>query len=347
MSSGGKRALAVVAVVAMIGVAVVVRGASAGGGGGPESGKPRLLCASELGAACDALASRDDIEVDIVPGMTSVDSLSKVADTKAAGYDGWLAPSMLPKIVEDNRTASSVDPLFGRSSTPIGRSPLVLLMWDERYQKMKAHCPEQKVDWKCLGSAAPLQWSSIGGDPAWGSVDLAHPNAATDAAGLAVLGQEVSSYFTRSNLHSNDFDDDDTGFIDWFTALEDNVARSGDGSVDSMLRDGLAGVDALGTVEAGACQALRANTRGKVDVVLPKPVASVDVVYTPLEGRTRGGELGDIVRDAGGPALAGSGWRVQGQKTAGRQCAGGNLDPSDNLPDPGTLADLLTRSGHG
>jgi hypothetical protein len=168
-----------------------------------------------------------------------------------------------------------------------------------------------------------------------------HADPATTGVGLAVIGQEATSYFGRADLTLDDYSDD--AFLEWFGRLENSVR--GIDAFEQMLVGGPAAYDMVGTTEADAAPALARATpdlRAKVDLLYPAPVATADVVYTPAVGADGADPLRDLLTgDDGRAALARSGWRVEGAPRAPGVPSTPPLPPRDHLPDAGSLEALL------
>src|SRR3954447_15392323 len=98
MSRGGRIAAALVAVVVMIGAAVLVRDALTGDGGtdntddggGTGGNPPNLLCAEARGDACTRLESNEDVNVVIEPAAATAERLGAPPDPAEVDADGWL-----------------------------------------------------------------------------------------------------------------------------------------------------------------------------------------------------------------------------------------------------------------
>ena len=349
MTTGAKRWLALLGALAMIGAAAGVRTAIDGDGGGTTTSSDaplRLLCARELQDVCDDLASRTDVRVTVVSAPESIATLSSVADAdvRRLGFDGWLTYDHDAEIVRDTRRRAALRPAIGVPSDPIGRSPLVLAVWKDRASVLTARCGE--LGWTCIGDVAGTPWSAIGGDPGWGSVKPGHADPAATGDGLAVIGQAASQFLGNVNPSRDDYADDT--FLEWFGRLERSVPRgltAASSPFERMLTAGPAAFDAVGTTEAEAGPLLArsaADRRDQVRLLYPAPVATIDVVYTPVVG-TRGADaLRDLVTgDEGRSALAHAGWRVPGVARARGIPASPALGRRANLPDAGSLVALL------
>ena len=167
------------------------------------------------------------------------------------------------------------------------------------------------IGWKCVGDAAPKRWDAIGGADALGPVKPWHPDPATEAVGLLIVGQATAAYFGRTDVSTIDLDD--AAYLDWLSGLELAVRRT-DGSVATMLT-APAQVDIVGTTEADAGpQIATAAVTEKPVVLYPRPVATADVVLAPVAGsRVTRHPAGRWSTVAGRRALATAGWRVEGE----------------------------------
>jgi len=350
MTAARRRLLALVAAVAMIGAAIGVRSAidDDGRSGSRSSDGPlRLLCARELGAACDDLAAgRDDVRVTIASETTSVAQLSGVADDEitSLGYDGWLTFERDAQIVRDARARAGVRPAVGAPSAPIARSPIVLAVWKDRSAVLAQRCPG--VGWQCLGDTAGVPWVDLGGDVRWGAVKPGHPDPADYGDGLAVIGQAAVALAGGPNPSRDDYADD--GFLERFGRLERAVpsgVTAAASAFERMLIAGPAAYDVVATIEAEAGPLLArasADRRDQVELLYPAPVATLDVVFAPVSRASGADRLGEIVSgDEGRAALAGAGYRVRDEARASGIPATPELPDSSNLPDAGSLVALL------
>jgi len=342
-----KQLLAIVGAVVMVLGALWVHGDfdGAGGGDGDRETTRRLLCATELLDACADIASDTGIEIIEEPSGGTRDALSTLPDADRASldYDGWLTFSRDADIVREARERNQLGPVLDEPGDSLGRSPLVLAIWDDRAAALADRCGGE-LTWKCLGDVAGLRWASIGGESAWGDVKPGHADPATTAEGLAVIGQAASQYFGTSDLSSADYEDD--GFLDWFTQLERAVPAGGgvgDSSpLEVMLAAGPATFDVVATTEAEAGPLLASvarDTRDSVTLLYRAPVASVDVVYVPVVDR--GSDVSDAVGDAAPGALARAGFRVDGEGSVPGVRDRPALPDRSNLPDSGPLFALL------
>lgn len=322
-----RRVLALVAAAGMIAGSLAVR-ARLDRGQEERANPLRLVCAAELGPACDAL-DRSRARVTREPAGTTAERLGRSTEADP-GVDGWLVTSPWPQIVDGRRRAAQLAPLFTDVTPPLARSPLVLVAQRALADRLAPRCGGP-VGWKCLGEAAAAP-----GGPKPG-----HADPATDGLGTLVIGQATAAFFGRGDLSTADLDD--AGFAKWFAALERAAppVASGASPLNEMLGTNFSVYDAVGTVEAEALPVLNVSAaRDKVVLLYPSPMATADVVLAgPGDGVSR------RMRDVAGAtttrrALAVAGWRVEGAAPAPVP----PLPPTNGLPSPGFLDALRTRA---
>ena len=297
----------------------------------------RLVCATELAAACEALEASDAPRVDasVEPAARTAERLSRPG---AVDLDGWLVTPPWPDTVDQARERAGLAKLFAAVGAPVARSPLVLVVQRSREAVLRASCGGT-IEWKCVGVAAPQLWDAIGGDPLWGTVKPWHPDPRDEAVGLLVVGQATAAYFGRTDVSTLDLEEG--AYLDWLNGLELAVRRT-DGSVATMLT-APAEVDIVGTTEADAGpQIATAAVTQKPVVLYPQPVATADVVLAPITGSRVSGTLRGLVEGRGRRALATSGWRVEGEDLAAGVDASVTLPAGQGLPSPGLLNALRT-----
>lgn len=341
-----RRLLALLGALAMVGGALVVRGAIDDDKGSTDGRTHVLLCATELSAVCAELARDGDLKVVEEPAGITTSTLSTLADAERSGieYDGWLTFARNAEIVVEARERTALAPVLVDLEGPLARSPLVLAIWRDRERALAASCGGE-VTWRCLGDVAGTPWQAIGGEAAWGDVKPGHADPETSGEGLAVIGQAAAQFFGRSNLSRDNYDND--AFFEWFARLERAVPPDGGVGDDSplvrMLTAGPAAFDVVATTEAEAGPRLASASRDRRDrmrLLYPSPVATVDVVFAPVIGHGIG--LLDLLSgDAGRAALAHAGFRVGGESRAKGVPATPALPTTSNLPDAGALEALL------
>ncbi|MPZ72985.1 MAG: hypothetical protein GEU74_07100 [Nitriliruptorales bacterium] len=338
-----KRLLALVAAAAMIVGALYVRDGVGGRGGGvlAESEALRLICVTELQAVCEALrADDDDVEISVQEaGLTAAELVQEQPSA-----DGWLTLQPWPEIVEEARRREGLPPLMSDVSA-IGRSPLVLVVQEDRYAVLEATC-SGGFSWRCVGGQAGRPWSEIGGEATWGPVRPGVADPERNATGLLVLGHAASGFFGRADFSTRDFD---SPFATWLGDLK-RAVPSAVSSTATPLKQMLqrrGAYDLVGTTEAEAGHELaRAapDRREGLTVVYLEPVAVAEVVLAPLAPEAHD-RLAELMEEGGGEALAQNGWRVEGQPTASGVDPDLQLPANTNIPNGGVLEALRRRWG--
>lgn len=332
-----KAVAALAAAVGLIVAAILTRDALDDEGdsaGGTSAGSgTTLVCPPELADACTEL--EDDVTVRVEAASVTAERLASATDAEEAAVDVWLAPAPWAEVVGDARERAGAPALVGEPTAVIGRSPVVLVMWDDRVAALEEDACGGPVEWRCLGDAADRPWDTVGGESAWGRVNvgLTDPDAAT---GLVVLGAAASGYFGSADYAANDLDAEFSGWLGALAAQSDAAAAD---VVNEMLTRGPGRFSAVGALEADAVDAA---DRDGVRVIYPAPVATADVVAIPIGGAE--GAAGDIAgNDDLRQALGEAGWRVDGEPLVAGVDGGLDLPADDSLPDGGVLGALLDR----
>jgi hypothetical protein len=345
-----KRLAALLAAVGMIAGAVLVRGwldDRRGSGGDRATGASvqlTLVCVTELAGVCEQLASREPgLRVRTEELTTTVSTLTGGdLDARSSEIDGWLTLAPLPEVVDEQRVRAGLQPVLTGQVGPLARSPLVLVVWNDRRAALEATCPDRVISWRCLGAIAGEPWTQHGGTVTWGAVKPGHPAPDRSAVGWLALAGAAASWFGRADYAANDFAD--PAFRQWLEKLERGVPsfpappRT---PVDEMLSKGPGTFDVAASTEAAATGAIaRSRVKDRLSVIYPVPSSTADVVLATVAGSDGEDRLRRLLesRDAA-EVLADQGWRVAGREDA----AGGTaepLPPTNGLPRPGVLQAL-------
>ena len=347
-----RRLGAALVAVLMVVVALLVRNHLIEGDGGGGGRGVRLLCATELEAACTDFADHSGVSVTVEQAGTTAQSLVSLPDSKVGdpGFDAWLAPAPWQQMVDLQRRVKGLRPIFATPSDPIARSPLVLVVRSDRAPVLQG-APEcgGTIDWKCVGAVAGRPWSSLpGGQAVWGAVKPGHGDPTTNATGLLVLSQATSEYLGNPEYSRSDLQDNDQ-YLDWLTGLERAVPKlppSAAGPFSEMLQQlPAAAYDVVGTTEAEAGPAIAGaapDRRSQLTLLYPDPVVTADVVSAAVaSGQDRDAAEGLAGNDDLAAALARAGWRVPGQPAVKGVRETPALPRTSGLPsDPGSLVAL-------
>lgn len=254
---------AIVGAIAMIGVALVARG-KIDHHQTVAKGPLHLVCVPEVAEACQSLAG-DSVNVAIEgPSTTSANLTQSTTDV-----DAWIVPSPWPTIVDSRRRRAGLAPLFGGPAPVLGRSPIQLVVWNDRAAILTSHCSRSSgakngaaaIDGRCVGDASGQPWASIGGSSTWGKVKLGLSDPILTGTGASLLGATVRSYFGRTTLSLADLNNDDA-FAVWFERLV--ASAKGRATIDAplrrMLSQGPSANDIVATTEAEVASILAKNS---------------------------------------------------------------------------------------
>lgn len=332
-----------VAAVVMIALATVVRSWRSNDGAGSDApvaadAPATIVCVTELRKVCEQLkAGRPWLTVVVEDaGRTYATVTAADFDPVAAKVDAWLAPEPWPTMVDEARQRRGASPVFADGRKPLARSPLVIAIWNDRYAALERRCGAEP-GWRCIGEVAGRPWADVDAGATWGGEvkpGIAPPP--TSAEGLLVAGQASAAYFGRSDIATNDFDDD---FRRWFEQLADAATSAGANGagrppLDQMLSIGRATFDLAGTTEASAAAIRTGRDSGNIRILYPSPSATADLVAAVFTSSASASRLSTALASPEvGAFLTTAGWRVNDQ----------SLPPSNGLPRSGVLEDLRTR----
>ena len=313
-------------VVAAIVIRNVVIEGDDGDGGSSGSGTARLVCATEVGDACNALDG-DGVKVTVEPAGVTAARLTSLTDAEARdpGLDGWLVPSPWPELVHSARQQAGLGPVIDEPDGTVARSPIAMAIWEARVPALDTEC--DTIDWTCIGEVAPS-----------GEIRPALPDPQTSATGRDVLGQIAVDYFGTADISSFDVQNDQD-FRIYLDTLADSTAPVPPGAdpLALMLSTGGAQVDVAGAFQAQACPTLRGAARGdEVVLIYPAPVAVAELEFAPVTRAPGADRLDDRVTGGDGQdALVSTGWFVGDD---GPDCEGTpDLPGNSNLPSAGVL----------
>ena len=301
-----KRFLALLAAVALIGGALLVRSRLIEGPSvaGPEpagtettsrSGRLRVRCAAELSAVC--------AEVEKQAGATvSSTSVADTADALIAGnatdFDLWVAPAAWVDVVEVTSPDMLGEPV------PLARSELVVAGKATATLNALKASPAcgGTLTWTCMTSLAGQDWSSLPSSGLNGRIRIAPSSRKVEGFGLASLG-----------LAAADLDE-----------LRAAATRQrGELEVLGPTEDPFTALVNRGAVNVTGVVGLRARDTSAV-VVPTVPVAYADVYVVAVGSRKIDNKVVDVAKER----LLRDGWAARSSS-----------DPASGLPDARRLAE--------
>jgi hypothetical protein len=340
-----QRVGAALAALVLVVVALWIRGRIDENGGGAAT--VRLLCTTELEAACTDLSENSVVSVTVEPAGMTAESLAR---GERVDFDAWLAPSPWPQMVDIQRRVNGLRPAFDAPSDPIGRSPLVLVARADRAPVLQGtpQC-NNVLDWRCIGAVAGRPWTGLpGGQTAWGTVKPAHGDPASNATALLVLSQATSEFlgtadYSRADLETND------AYLDWLSGIERAIPKlpptAASPFAEMVQQLPTATYDIVGTTESEAGPGIAAaapDRRRALTLLYPEPVVTADVVLAAVARSSREHQAAGLAGEGDlAAALARTGWRVPDEPNARGVRDTPALPRGSGLPpDPGALVAL-------
>ena len=252
------------------------------------------MCASELEAACDAIAEADpDLDVLVEPAGVTLDRLATLDDGAEAPL--WLTIEPFPAMVDELRAGST--PLYA-SSEVLGASRLGVATPDiEHSDALTTGCADVPL-WRCLGEHAGEPWTDLGGDPDWRTVRPSLGAVDREAVALASFADAVTDYLGDPLSSVNPGDATLVISLRPLANTVDPAQVSGTPLATMAVRPSL--LDVAATTEAE-----RASLPGEqFDVKYPDATMWVEAVLAVPEGAS----IDDGVAMVAADALAAAGW---------------------------------------
>lgn len=312
------RLLAVLAAVALVAGALVLRSALAGEDGGsdddgPGSGPPeggyQVLCDADLGdGACDAVAALDDVAE--VAVMAADEAVAALTEGAAQPWDAWVALDPWPDMLDVARAEAALAPSTGTERVAVASSTPALLT-----RAGGGTACDDPATWACLA------------DEAAAGLDVGMPTLRSATGplvlGLAATGLEGTAAFGIGDVLGGPVEEQLADLLD--SADPGTLAEQAERAPLPGVYQAIATIEGLAgpTVETSQGQ-----QQGLVALPLA-PEATLGVVLAPLgpDGPGALDRLRDQVTDQTvTDGLAEAGWSGDAART-------------DRLPEP----DLLYR----
>lgn len=364
-----KRFLALLVAVAMVLLAVLVRGLLDGNGtdgtgtdgndtdgngtdgNGTDGSGLELICGPQLLAACNSLAGElEGVRITLQDESDTAEAIAAGTVTLGAGT-AWLAAGDWPAITAAgiSEGASNLEDL--ESTGVLGRSPAVMVARTDRMEAISSSCTQP--DWGCVGAAAGSAWTELGGSPQWGRIEIGLPEP-TAASGMTVVNQAVASEVGTTDFATNDLAD--PAYSSWFSHLAETSGSNASSTsplVEFVSRP--ASLSVVGALEAEAIEELAGvASADTLTVLAPDPIATADVRLWSSDRAALDSVLDRL--GSGEPTgaevlvdfLEATGWRVVGPggdlrapeaASIGAQMLSSEVELPDStgLPSPGTI----------
>ncbi|MGI9579377.1 MAG: hypothetical protein ACR2OH_14355 [Microthrixaceae bacterium] len=329
-----KRFLAVIAAVAMVGLAILLRGLIDDGGSGGDGGSSNagdagadgnltLVCGPELLPACNDLeADLDDVTV---MSESEADTAARLAEgtLDLDGATAWLAAGPWPEIA----AAEGLDMPEMADSDVLANSPAVIVARSDRMEAINSACGS--ANWSCIGDAAGGEWTDLGGESTWGRIEVGLPEP-DSGAGTVAVNQAVASRVGTPEFATNDLDGPDVeGWFDSLAQQSKDNATSTSPLTQFLRVPGSLGV--VGALEAETIQQLEsAAVAEELTTTVPEPTSVAEVRLWAGDEDQVAAILERFGETALVEALTANGWR------------GGSPDAT-GLPAAGVMSAVNTR----
>jgi hypothetical protein len=211
-------------------------------------------------------------QIDLIP-MGSMEGAHAAikGDTR---IDVWSPASSVYKdtFVEDWQSKYGGNPIVREEQLVL--TPMVFVMWEERYQAFKTHYGDVTFDTINRALHEPGGWQTIAKQPDWGLFKFGHTNPGESNSGIEALLLAGQSYFKQTS-ELTVAQVTDPGFQTWLGRLE-SATDSGSNSTGNLMREmvlkGPSSYDALLVYESVAIDYLK-NAEGRwgsLHVVYPE-----------------------------------------------------------------------------
>ena len=228
-----------------------------------------------LEAAVEQFKSTDEgkhIQVDLIPMGSLEGAHAALAGDKRIQV--WSPASAVYKntFVEDWQARYGSNPIL--KEEPLALTPMVFVMWEERYQAFKQHYGT--VDFDTINHALhePAGWQTIAKQPDWGLFKFGHTNPGESNSGILALVLAGHNYFKKTD-DLTVAEVTDLKFQTWLSQLE-SATSSDSNSTGNLMREmvlkGPSSYDALLVYESVAIDYLK-NAEGRwgsIHVVYPE-----------------------------------------------------------------------------
>lgn len=323
------RIIALLVAVGMVVGAYTYRSSLAGSDDGPgqATGTPRIVCATELEAACRAMKAKEDLAITVEAAATTADRLTSAAPDAAGIPDAWLVPGPWPTMVDEARRAAGRPPLFAPLGEPVART-VMLLVARAGNAGAGQPCLTGAATWRCVGDAAtaatPFRLS--GPDP-------------TSATSVVAYGALAGAFLGDPDFASNDLSSNPDA-VRSLTSIRDRIITTRSQQARSIDRFVVTPAVAEGfiTTEAEWAKAtFGAANLASFGVFVLSPAATSDLFVGARVG-TRGSEAAKVLRsDDSLELIRQQGWRVPGREVLANMDQKAKLPADDGLPSAGVL----------
>jgi hypothetical protein len=174
------------------------------------------------------------------------------------------------------------------TSQSLVNSPLVLLSWRQREQKLLAHYHVPTLDWPTLYSAFQANsWAALGGSQSWGRVKFAQTVPEQSNSGLLTITLLAYEHFNQPRTLSKNLFDASSSYWSYLDVFEQSIISYGCSSgtyLTKVLADGPAQADIIATYENLALTLPSGLSDQSFLISYPSPNILSDHPFAVLQG---------------------------------------------------------------
>lgn len=305
-----KRLGALVAAIALVGIALFARDRLNNGGNSGEEAAGRLTCSTELSDACAALAdAHDGVEVTVEPAGRTAARLAEPGESGDFGLDAWLVPQPHADLAIAAAKAAGTPNRLTEAGQPVAHSRLGFYVHSARAAAFRAHCGGEPT-WPCVFSASVQpNWGAIGGgDPLWGPFKPYLPDP-DEAGGLLALGGSAVGVLGPDGVDALAIGEDPfAGNLAALARAHRQPSGRASAVLGRMLAGGPAEVDLVVALQADGAR-FKGAAAAKASLLYPAPVVSAQIVALGIRNSEAADGLLQLLRgEAGKVALGAAGW---------------------------------------
>jgi ABC-type Fe3+ transport system substrate-binding protein len=211
------------------------------------------------------------VRVNLIPMGSLEGAQSLIAGDQRINVWSPAASLYKDSFVQDWTLKYSKPPILKEESLAL--TPMVFIMWDERYQAFIKKYGSISFDTVAKALAEPTGWQAIAGKPEWGLFKFGHTNPSSSNSGLVTLMLMAYDH-TQKTKNLSPADVVDAGFQQQLGTVEKAVTLSD--STGTMMREmvlkGPSAYDALFAYESVAIDYLKsaAGRWGELHVIYPR-----------------------------------------------------------------------------
>lgn len=234
------------------------------------------------------IAMNPNIEINYI-GLGTFDAVEDIVKEEK-DYDAWIcADETGTEMLKYNYSNEHNGKNVVLEATPIVASPLVIVGWEERMDKLGNITISSLYDIVSEGKT----WEAVGGKPDWGFVNFSHTDPVDSNSGAQFITLLIHDYYSRNGSAKKDLAIEDVAnesLVQYVKAFEKNTAKQEGGSgkfMQSLVTYGPSRYD-MGAIYEYYALANIKNAQGRwgnLKIVYPKPTIWSNRPFIVLNGK--------------------------------------------------------------